>query len=141
MFVQIFLSAEADAGAAFAVLVRTHAAGFGAPMLLVDFALVAEETSGVGEAADVVAFGLFADVGAGVLVHVLAAVIVSDPATVGSEVEGLRTSTRTSWKTQAVAVHTPDQRSTGHPAHFELARSMFYCSVLNSSYVPHLVPY
>ena len=70
MLIQIFFPGKPDAGAAFAVFVRTHAAGFGAAVLAVDFALVAEETAGVGEAADVVAFGFFADVGAVVLVHV-----------------------------------------------------------------------
>jgi len=39
-------------------------------MLIMDFALVAEETAGVGEALDFVAAGFEADVGAGVFIHV-----------------------------------------------------------------------
>jgi len=57
--------------------VRTHAAGFRAAVLPVYFALVAEETARIGEAADVVAFRFFADVGTRVLVHMLTVGLVS----------------------------------------------------------------
>jgi len=77
VLVQVFFAAEANTGAAFAVLVRTHAADFRAAVLPVDFALVAEETARIGEAADVVAFWFVADVGAGVLVHMLTVILVS----------------------------------------------------------------
>lgn len=71
MLVQVFFPAEADTSAAFAVLVWTHAADLRAAVLPVDFTLVAEETARVGEATDVVTFRFLADVGAGVLVHML----------------------------------------------------------------------
>ena len=72
MLREIFLSGKANTRAAFAVAIRAHAACFGAAVLAVDFALVAEEAAGVGEALDFFAAGFFADVRAVVLVHVFA---------------------------------------------------------------------
>jgi hypothetical protein len=70
MLIKILFSGESCTGRAFTVAMRTHFRGFGASMLIMDFALVAEETTGVGEALDFVAAGFEADVGAGVFIHV-----------------------------------------------------------------------
>lgn len=142
MFVQIFFAGEADAGATFAVLVGTHAGGFGSAVLAVDFALVAEEAPGVGEAADVVAFGLFADVGAVVFVHVFSMRFFSlGFGFVQVRGKGVLTSIRTSSRRQEGVVHTPDQHSKGSPAHSEEVPLIFYCSLLSAYCLPHLVPH
>ena len=70
MFMQVLSSGEANTCAAFAVFVRTETGSFRATVLAVYFALVAEETTRVGEAADVFAAGLVTDVRAVVFVHV-----------------------------------------------------------------------
>lgn len=70
MFVKVFFPGEPGAGTAFAVAMRAHPRRLGAAMLLVDFALMAEEAAGVGEALDLLAAELVADVRAGVLVLV-----------------------------------------------------------------------
>ena len=74
MLHQILTAGEARASAALAVLVRAHAAGFGAAVLVVDLALVAVEAAGIGEAA-VLAARLFAGVGSSMLVHVFTAMV------------------------------------------------------------------
>ena len=76
VFVEVLFAREARAGAAFAVAVGTHARRLGATVLLVNFALVAEQTAGVGEALDLLAAGLFTDVRAQVLVHVFSVGII-----------------------------------------------------------------
>lgn len=72
MLRQILLSGKANARAALTVAEGAHAARFWAAVLAVDFTLVPEEAARVGEALDFFAAGFFADVGAGVFVHMLA---------------------------------------------------------------------
>lgn len=68
---EVFLAGEALAAASFAVGVGALVAGFGPAVLAVDFALVAEQTAGVCEAADFLAAGFEADVGPVVFISVL----------------------------------------------------------------------
>lgn len=74
MFIEVFLPGEPGSGAAFAVAVRAHTGRLGAAMLLVDFAFMAEEAAGVGEALEFFATEFATDVRAGVLVHVFSSV-------------------------------------------------------------------
>lgn len=72
MLSEIFLPREAVAAAPFAVWVWTLVATFGAAVLAVDFALVAVQSTSVGEAADLLAAWFSADVGPVVFISVFA---------------------------------------------------------------------
>lgn len=70
MLIEILLSGEPSASAAFAIAMRTHARRFGATVLAMDFPLMPEEATRVCEALDFLAALLVADVRPIVLVHV-----------------------------------------------------------------------
>ena len=70
MLVEVLLARETLARTTLAILKGTHVACLGPTVLLVDFALVAQEAARVSEALDLVAARLLADIGTVVLVHV-----------------------------------------------------------------------
>lgn len=72
MFGEVFLPREASAAAPFAVWVGALEARFGAAVLTVNFSLMTEQTSGIGEAADFLAAWFLADVGPFMFVFVFA---------------------------------------------------------------------
>jgi hypothetical protein len=72
MFPQVLLARETVAGAAVAVGVWAHQGLLGVCVFLVDFALVAQETTGVGETLDLVAVGFKTFVRTIMFVHVFA---------------------------------------------------------------------
>lgn len=109
-------------------------------MLAMYFSLMAEQTARIGEAADVVAFGLFADVRSFVLVHMF-------PITSFSVLDhlaridrtGRLTSTRTSSKMQAAAVvHVRRGCNTASLPHFEVVLETCDCFDENGYPLPHL---
>ena len=74
MLSKILLPRKASSSAPLAITMWTHAGRFWTAVLLVDFALVAEEAARVGEALDLFAAGFLTDVRAGVLVVVFSGI-------------------------------------------------------------------
>jgi hypothetical protein len=76
MFPEVFLARETMAGAAVAIGIRTHECLLGIGVFLVNFALVAQETTGVGETLDLIAVRLIALVRAIMFVHMFADIVL-----------------------------------------------------------------
>jgi hypothetical protein len=74
MFSQVLLARESVASAAVAIAVRAHQGLLGVGVFLVNFALVAQETTRVGETLDLVTVWFITLVGTIMFIHVLARV-------------------------------------------------------------------
>lgn len=70
MLGKVFFARKTNTSATLAVGVRALAQGFGATVLAMDFALVAEQTAWISEALDFLAARLIADIRAIMLIHV-----------------------------------------------------------------------
>lgn len=71
MLHKVLSSRETRARAPLAIFVRTHAPRLGPTMLLMDLALMSQQTTAIREPEDLLAATLFADIRPVMLVHVL----------------------------------------------------------------------
>lgn len=76
MLLQVLPSRKAVAGASLTVLVGTETSSFRSAALIVDFTFVSLQTARVGEASNILASGLVADIRSGMLFDVLPKMII-----------------------------------------------------------------